>query len=272
MGSGTFGTVNVSYGGTVVVAPGNSPQSSSVAINNGTIAGNGLFAAPTTIATTAIVSASGALTLAENISGAGQLIAMGPGTVTLSGSNSYLGGTMVAVGTLQVGASAALPSGAPATVDGTLDLGSFGANLGALTGSGTVNHNGPGRNTLTISSGDFNGMIESTAGTLALLKTGSGQLILSGDDDYRGGTTVAAGELEVESAEALARGTSLIVGNGGGFIFGASPAEAPVAVSSPAASPDPAVAAVPEPGTLALLSAAGIVAMAVWRRKRRRGK
>ncbi len=64
-GSGTYGPLNVSnlsspggIAGTIAVAPGSSPQSPSVVINNGTIAGNGVFAAPTTIATTAIVTSS----------------------------------------------------------------------------------------------------------------------------------------------------------------------------------------------------------------------
>ena len=93
------------------------------------------------------------------------------------------------------------------------------ANVGALTGTGTVNHSGSGSNTLSVASGDFGGTIESSGGMLALLKTGSGQLILSGTDTYSGGTTVNAGTLCVTDAGAIANGTNLTIGPGGTFIY-----------------------------------------------------
>ncbi len=131
--------------------------------------------------------------------GGGQLavVKTGPGFWSLSGSNTYSGPTTVSAGTLQLGSSAALPGGTAATVNGTLDLGTYGAVVSALTGTGTVNHSETGSNTLTVgsdnASGSFAGTIENSGGTLALLKIGSGQLILSGSDSYSGGTVVADG-------------------------------------------------------------------------------
>jgi hypothetical protein len=75
---------------------------------------------------------------------------------------------------------------------------------------------------------------------------------------------ITAGVLEVASATALADGSSLAVGQGASSLF--APAIAGVAVAAPV-SGSPALAAVPEPGTLTLLAVAGLAAIA-WRRRR----
>ena len=58
---------------------------------------------------------------------------------------------------------------------------------------------GGGTSTLTVgnnnASSTFAGTIKNTSGTLSLVKTGSGALLLSGNNTYAGGTTVAAGGL-----------------------------------------------------------------------------
>lgn len=95
-------------------------------------------------------------------------------------------------------------------------------------------------------------------------------MILSGDDDYTGGTTVAAGTLCVTNSDALARGTSLTVGNGGKFTFDSSVADAPMdATLSSEASPKAVVVAIPEPGTLALLVAWLLMVLGLRQRKKR---
>ena len=185
------------------------------------------------------------VTLSGPLSGPGGLDMVGGGTLILSGSDTYSGGTTISAGTTKLGSSAALPSGTAATVNGTLDLSTFGATLGALTGAGTVNHSGSGSSALTVgsgnASGDFAGTIENTGGRLGLLKTGSGELILSGSDGFSGGTTVNAGKLCLTSSNALAAGTSLTVGSSGTLLLDPALSAAPSAM----------VAAVPEPGTLA---------------------
>ena len=87
---------------------------------------------------------------------------------------------------------------------------------------------------------------------MTLTGDGTGLLILSGENDYTGGTFVSAGTLNVTSAGALPSGSSLTVGAGGALLF-----------ASPAGSPQ----AVPEPSTLALF-AVGIVLLAGYRRWR----
>ena len=143
------------------------------------------------------------LTISGSISGVGAVTKTGSGLLLLAANNSYGGATIVSAGTLELGAAAGLPNGTAATVNGTLDLNAFGATVSSLAGIGTVNHSGTGGNTLAIGSGAFAGTIENTGGTLALLKIGSGQLILSGSNTYTGGTTVSAGVLAIASTASL---------------------------------------------------------------------
>jgi len=101
-------------------------------------------------------------------------------------------------------------------------------------------------------------------GSCGITKLGDGVLVLAGSDSYSGGTIVDDGTLYVTSSNALPDGTSLTVGAGGTLIFNPSQAAAPV-VGSPSA------VAVPEPGTLLLLSVAACCA-AAYQRVRSRQK
>ena len=63
------------------------------------------------------------------------------------------------------------------------------------------------------------GNINESGGSFGITKTGPGTLNLSGTNTYSGGTTVLAGVLQVDSADALPDGTSLTVAAGGVFVF-----------------------------------------------------
>jgi fibronectin-binding autotransporter adhesin len=104
--------------------------------------------------------------------------------------------------------------------------------------------------------------------SLTLMGDGSGTLVLSGTNSYGGGTYVDAGTLIVTSPEALADGSSLIVGQGASALFApASAGPAGHEYMVPAAVPG--VTAVPEPGTWALLLV-GLGGAAIYGRLRRR--
>jgi autotransporter-associated beta strand protein len=111
---------------------------------------------------------------------------------------------------------------------------------------------------------------EQAPGAGSLLLAGPGMLILGGSDTYTGSTRVTAGTLIVTSSTSLAAGMNLTVAGGATFLFDPSVAAAPAAGggASLADSPGGVAAAVPEPGTLALLGVAAIVAAAAWRRRK----
>lgn len=135
------------------------------------------------------------------ISGTGSLRKEGAGTLTLSGQNTYTGGTTISAGTLAVGATGSLATGVmtllPAT---TLDLSNAGnQTLSTLAGTGSVVLNA---NTLTLDgplngiNGVFGGVI---SGAGALVKAGTGTQTLTGANTFTGGVTVNGGTLSLTS-------------------------------------------------------------------------
>ena len=167
-GSGTFGQINVSAGTLAVL--GGTIQSSGVMlgnastspVTNATIMGSGVVAASGTIATTVTVTPAAGLTLtlANSLSGAGQLIENGQGTLLLTGSNSYSGGTTIASGTLQVG----------------------NGGSGASLGGGPVLDNGA----LVFNHSDVLTFAPAISGNGSLRQTGTGVLTLPGSNTYTG--------------------------------------------------------------------------------------
>jgi len=163
--------------------------------------------------------ASNAFTVSQSLSGTGSFIKRGAGSLMLSGSNSYSGGTMLSSGTLQAGNSNALGTGAVVINAGTLDLHGNSLAFGALSGSsGTLITNtvgGTSTLTSTAASGTstYAGNIVDGVGAVAINKAGAGTLTLSGSNSYSGGTTVSNGTLQIGNANALAAGALTV--NGG---------------------------------------------------------
>ena len=171
------------------------------------------------------------------------LVLTGSGKLLLSGSNAYSGGTAVSGGTLQLGNADALGSGSLTANRGSVDLEGYSPTISGLTGSaGLITNSGTSESTLTVDqtvATTFGGSLsDGHSARVSLVLTGSGSLLLSGTNNYSGGTTVEAGRLVLTSASALAAGSSLTVGAG--------------AVASENL---PTISAVPEPGTLGLLIA-----------------
>ena len=130
--------------------------------------------------------------LIQETSGSLNLVKSTAGTLTLSGANSYTGGTEVNGGILNVGADNNLgnSSGSLAFDGGTLQTtGSFSTSRGTTLNPGGGSFLTDASTTLT-----HTGVI---SGTGALTKAGTGTLTLSAANTYSGGTVVRNGTLEV---------------------------------------------------------------------------
>lgn len=157
------------------------------------------------------------------ISGSTGLIKTNTGTLTLATVNDYTGDTTVNGGTLMVGTSGALPSGAGKgslnLSAGTLDLNGFGQTVNNLNGAGTIDNTFAAAAALTVdcsSPAVFSGLIQNTADPVSVTKTGASSLTLSGTNSYSGGTTVGgSGVLNIDSAAAIGSGGLLL--SGGAF-------------------------------------------------------
>jgi fibronectin-binding autotransporter adhesin len=156
-----------------------------------------------------------------NIAGTTGLAKKGTGALIVSIVNTYLGGTTVSNGTLQLGVNNALPGTSDVAISNTatLDLNAFSDTIGALTGNGTVDTVAGGTPVLTVGNNDdsgiFSGVIQNTSGTLGLTKAGNGTETLASANTYAGPTTLNAGTLTLGNPNALGSGNSAVTINNG---------------------------------------------------------
>ncbi|EHP7758115.1 fibronectin-binding autotransporter adhesin ShdA [Salmonella enterica] len=175
--------------------------------------------------------------LENTLSGAGSLVKTGTGELTLSGDNTYSGGTTISGGTLTADHADSLGTGTIAN-SGVLQVGE-GELENTLSGTGSLVKTGTGELTLSgdntysggttitggtltadhadsLGSGDIansgvlqvgEGELENTlSGAGLLVKTGTGELTLSGDNSYSGATTITDGTLIAANVNALGSG------------------------------------------------------------------
>ena len=193
---GAGGTITNSAGAGTLLADGLNPLSvSSAGSLNLSSSGTGL-----------------AIERVINDSNAATAVAVSTGTVTLSATNTYSGGTSVSGGgRLRIGAADNIGGTAL-----TLDSGTLSTTSDLTLGQTITLGAGPGSleaaaaTTLTVNSA----IGQSVAGG-ALTKTGSGTLNLNGANTYSGATAITAGTLVAGNALALgtaAGGTTVATG------------------------------------------------------------
>jgi autotransporter-associated beta strand protein len=185
--------------------------------NVGALSGNGTLALSDTAATPgAITLVTGNSNVAESfsgvLSGLGNLRKAGTNTLTLTGTNTYAGQTIVSSGTLALSGAGTLGVGAVNLTGGALDLS---AVTVAFTNS--VNFNG---GVLTGGSMDVAQVASAQSGTVStaltgtggLTKTGAGLLVLGAGvtHTYSGQTLVNEGKLKLDGIIA----SSITVANG----------------------------------------------------------
>ncbi|MBZ9846364.1 autotransporter-associated beta strand repeat-containing protein, partial [Mesorhizobium sp. CA5] len=160
----------------------------------GTVATNRGFTLQGGTGAIGVANAATTLTFSGQATGLGALRKDGPGTLILSGTNNYSGGTTITGGILRAGSTSAFGTGAVTVNSGaTLDLADNNNTVGGLNGGGSV---ALGTATLTLSSGfNFSGAITGTGG---LTKSVSGTQTLSGcSSTYDSVTTITGGTLAV---------------------------------------------------------------------------
>ena len=160
------------------------------------------------------------LTLSGVISGTGQLGKFGDGDLFLTGANTYSGGTWVAGGFLRANTAADTNSWGAAGTDVTLNGGSVGSTISTAANE-TFNRN-------LILEGKGGGIdVARTAitwagvisGTGQFVKSGAGDLFLTGNNTYSGGTLVTGGVLRFDAAADMNKwGTNAALTLNGGSI------------------------------------------------------
>jgi len=210
-GTNTFtGDMNVGTNATLVVGGGDSLGQGDLVLEDGStvVAGGNLTAGNDvrTNGSTTIDSAGHDVQLGGDIGGNGGLIKTGEGSLVLGGQNSFNGDLVINNGTVQVSSGdqtgngqvvidndGRLQAGADLTVDNgivlltpdaTLDSGAFAMTVdGDITGAGTLN------------------------------KSGTGTLVLGGNNTFGGGLDIESGAVQASSDANLGTGT-IHIGNG----------------------------------------------------------
>ncbi|EBQ5883910.1 autotransporter outer membrane beta-barrel domain-containing protein, partial [Salmonella enterica subsp. enterica serovar Mbandaka] len=226
-------------------------------INGGTLVASNVEALGTgDVTDNATLALNTGGTFDNAISGSGQVVKSGDKMLTLSGANSYSGGTLISDGTLVASNVEALGTG-DVTNNATLELNTGGDFTNNISGSGQVEKSGDDALTLSgansysggtlISDGTLvatnvealgtgnvtdNATLEmNTGGDFDNAISGSGQVVKSGDEtltlsganSYTGGTTISGGTLVASNVEALGSGdvtndAVLELNTGGDFI------------------------------------------------------
>jgi outer membrane autotransporter protein len=110
------------------------------------------------------------LTLTNVVGGAGSLLKTGAGTLTLTANDTYTGGTEISAGTLQLG-----NGGTTGSISGAID------NDAALV----------------LDRSDVWTLTGPIGGTGSVTQAGIGTVVLTGENNYAGGTTISSGTLQL---------------------------------------------------------------------------
>ena len=209
--------------------------------NNGTVGNNLILAGTTPTITVNALGTAKTATISAIIQGTAGLTKAGTGTLTLSGANTYTGGTILSSGTLNINNAAATGgTGSSVTINGgTLDntsgaaiilsasttravtingdftfTGTSDLNMGGSNGGGSSLSLGTGTRTITVSAGTLT-LSSNITSTNTLVKEGDGTLFFqqsntNGKANALSGMTIHQGRLQVRQSNAAYLGTGSI--------------------------------------------------------------
>ena len=188
---------------------------------SGTGTSNAIVGASATMSALTVNLASGSQSYAGVLGGAAanqnnlSFTKSGAGTLTLSGTNTYTGGTNISAGTLSF-ANGSLGSSGNVTFTGSSTLQWASGNTQDISArlvmtNGVISTFDTNSNNVTLAAV----LGSNTSGTLT--KIGAGTLTLSGANTYTGNTNVNDGTLLLSGAINLPTTGSLTVGTGGNF-------------------------------------------------------
>ena len=245
-GNGAAGTVSLGTGITAGGLTFNAPGSGSYTISGGTL---------TLAGATPLLTANVDAAISSVIAGSNGFTKTGAGTLTLSGSNTYGGSTILQQGVLAFTTASAIGTGPIVFDGGTLRFAADGnayttfnrssmvltTNGGTLDNSGTnlaymgvittFSYQGSGARTFTL--GGTNTRTSSlqavlgdgTGGATTLVKDGASSWSLNRANTYTGDTFVNAGELFIGTSNAISTASTVRVAAAGTVSFSGSLAQ-----------------------------------------------
>ncbi|MBB3035031.1 autotransporter-associated beta strand repeat-containing protein [Alteriqipengyuania lutimaris] len=191
-------------GGTLLVGNASALGTGTIRAQGGTLAFGGNYSLTNNIDLTdsglRIQGDLATVALSGTISGANGLTQIGSTTLTMTGDNTYTGGTVLERGLLNAGSSSALGTGM-LTVTGNSSLGlADGVNLANDIELNATFFIAPGTNASATLSGKI-------SGNFGFTLFGNGRLNLLGNNSFAGGVTFLAGTLGLGSSSALGTGS-----------------------------------------------------------------
>jgi autotransporter-associated beta strand protein len=205
-----------------------------------TVSGSGTLTLSTTIDTPTISLTGGDLVISNVVTGSRGLLKTGSGILTLGGTNTYSGNTVIvgggAVNTGELDGSVITDQGVNS---------SFGRGNFNLSNFGTLSYTGGsiGTNrTITVGSGGGAVGVANAGTTLTLTsaingggdfnKLAPGTIVLNAASTYSGGTAIAGGRLLANNGTGSATGPGQVTVKSGGTLGGPGSVSGPVVVNS----------------------------------------
>jgi autotransporter-associated beta strand protein len=176
-------------------------------------------------------------TISSALAGSSGLTKVGAGTLTLSGTDTYTGGTNLSAGQLNLNSNSAISTGtftigSGTTIDNTSTStitlsgnnpqvwsGSFtyGGSYSLNLGTGGVTLNGTPTVTAVNKTLTVGGVISGTTGD-GITKAGYGNMVLNGANTFNGQTTIVNGDVQLGNTSALQNST-VNMNNSGALLF-----------------------------------------------------